>query len=121
MNAAKKSPGKSKAKAVAKPEITDRAGDYVWSNIWFKIGLSKPEAALLKIIGVQCFEGNLASAKIARILLQVALAHFDKLEPILAQSSNYAEQEGFRWNEYLIGCAKHQQAMLLKPVKIARK
>ena len=72
----KKSIGKTtKAKAKSTPVKMEYDGDWMQSNIWFKIGLTKAEAPMLKTIGRRIFTKPVSSACVARMLLLSALAH----------------------------------------------
>lgn len=109
-----KSKSTAKARAKAKPVIKESAGDWIFGNIWFKIGLSKTDAAILKTIGSKIFAGKVNSAVVARRLLITALAHFDKINPLMLQDAKYAALEDFRQDVYLRGLVKNQHAAFLR-------
>jgi len=88
-------------------------GDWVQSNIWFKIGLTKAEAPMLKTIGRRIFNGPPKSAAVLRMLLLSALAHYDKLEPMMFQDVRYSQAEGFfQTDSYLHGVIAGQHAKI---------
>jgi len=110
MSTKRNSPVKLKPKATAKMEY---AGDWLQSNIWFKIGLTKAEATMLKTIGRRIFNKPVSSAEVARALLLSALAHYDKLEPMMFQDVVYSQAEGFwKTDMYLHGVIAGQHAKL---------
>ena len=111
MSAGKKSPAKSKARAGSVK--WEYAGDWLRGNIWFSVGLAKTEAAMLKAIGRRIFRGRVSSACVARLLLLHALAHYDKLEPLILQDATYSESEGFCiTDDYLHGVIAGQHAKI---------
>ena len=85
----------TKAKAKAVPMPMEYAGDMIQANIWYKIGLSKAEAPMLKTIGQRIFNQPVNSARVLRTLLLSALAHYDKLEPMMFGDVAYSQAEGF--------------------------
>jgi hypothetical protein len=110
----KKPVAKSKAKAT--PLKMESAGDILCGNIWFKIGLTKAEAPMLKTIGRRLCVGSVTSAQVLRTLLLVALAHYDKLEPMIFQDAAYSYDEGFlMMPEYLHGVITSQHAKIEEP------
>ena len=104
-------PAKPKAKAA--PAKMEYDGDWLQSNIWFKIGLTKAEAPMLKTIGQRIFNKPVSSACVARTLLLAALAHYDKLEPMMFRDVAYSEAEDFWMPEmYLHGVIVGQHAKI---------
>jgi len=85
----------TKAKAKATPMPMEYAGDMIEANIWYKIGLTKAEAPMLKTIGQRIFNQPVNSARVLRTLLLSALAHYDKLEPMMFGDVAYSQAEGF--------------------------
>lgn len=90
---AKKSALKSKAETA--PAKIESAGHWIEGNVWFKLGLSKTEAKMLKAIAGELFTKNTTSAEVARVLLQAALAHYDVLKPLVRRDAAYSKAEGF--------------------------
>jgi hypothetical protein len=104
-------PAKPKAKAA--PAKMEYDGDWLQSNIWFKIGLTKAEAPMLKTIARRIFSKPVSSACVARTLLLTALAHYDKLEPMLFRDVGYSQAEGFVMPDtYLHGVIVGQHAKI---------
>jgi hypothetical protein len=112
MSAAKKSTSKANAKA-AQVQM-EYAGDLIHRNIWFKIGLTKAGASMLKTIGRRIFAKPESSAVVLRTLLQVSLAHYDKLERMYFKDLEYSEDEGFYPDRYWHGLIVGQHAKIAK-------
>jgi hypothetical protein len=92
------------------------SGHAIESNIWFRLGLSKTEASMLKAIAFDgnIFVSNAPSAFIARALLQAALAHFNVLKPLIIQNITNRTEEGFSTMDgYIKGVIAHQRAKIL--------
>ena len=104
MSAQKKTPDKSKARSKAKAAQVNMeyAGDWIQGNIWFNIGLTKTEAPMLKTIGRRLFNKPVKSALVLRMLLLTALAHYDKLEPMMISDAAYAQAEGFLTEDHFL-------------------
>jgi hypothetical protein len=103
----------SKAKGRSAPASMEYDGDMLYSNIWFKIGLTKAEAPMLKTIGRRIFDKPVKSACVLRALLLSALAHYDKLEPMMFRDVAYSQAEGFLMTEiYLHGLIVGQHAKI---------
>jgi hypothetical protein len=99
-----------KPKGAIKPEY---AGHIIRANIWFKLGLSKTEASMLKTIAGTLFTKKVRSVVAARTLLQAALTHYDVLEPLIFQDARYRDDEGFTMLDcYLDGLITRQHAKL---------
>lgn len=111
-------PAKPKAKAA--PAKMEYDGDWLQSNIWFKIGLTKAEAPMLKTIGRRIFNKPGSSACVARRLLLAALAHYDKLEPMMFRDVAYSEAEGFWPDMYLHGVITGQHAKIAERKRNAK-
>ena len=104
-------PAKPKAKAA--PAKMEYDGDWLQSNIWFKIGLTKAEAPMLKTIARRIFNKPGSSACVARRLLLAALAHYDKLEPMIFRDVAYSQAECFSMTDmYLHGVITGQHAKI---------
>ena len=105
----KKSPAKK-----LKGEIKfEHACHNIRANIWFKLGMSKTEAAMLKTVSRRLFNGKATSAAAARALLQAALAHFDVLRPLIHRNAGYQIDEGFLTMDcYLEGVIARQHAKI---------
>jgi hypothetical protein len=89
---------KSSAKAASKnPAMAESSGNWIYSNVWFKIGLPRETAAMLKTIRQRIYvnPAKTTSAETLRLILWVALAHYDVLEPLMLRCCNYADAEGF--------------------------
>jgi hypothetical protein len=111
----------TKAKAKAAPVTMEYDGDLIQCNIWFKIGLTKTEAPMLKTIGRRIFGMTVSSAAVLRTLLLSALAHYDKLEPLMFADGYYKRNEGFlTHSEYLHGVIASQQANIAPKNKKAK-
>ena len=103
----------TKAKAKAAPMPMEYAGDMIQANIWYKIGLTKAEAPMLKTIGQRIFNQPVNSARVLRTLLLSALAHYDKLEPMMFGDVAYSQAEGFvTTDKYLHSVITGQHANL---------
>ena len=103
----------TKVKAKAAPQPMEYDGDQLYSNIWFKIGLTKAESPMLKTIGRRIFDKPVKSACVLRALLLSALAHYDKLEPMMFNDVKYSQAEGFWMTEhYLHGVIIGQHAKI---------
>lgn len=101
-----------KPKAKAAPEKMEYAGDLLETNHWFKIGLTKASSLMLETIGRRLFDGTPKKAKVARALLVHALAHYDKLEPLILSDVKYFFAEDFFcMDKYLCGviAGQHQK------------
>jgi hypothetical protein len=98
-----------KSPAKGMPLKMEYSGHWIEGNIWFKLGLSKTEAKMLKAVAGKIFCKKAKSANVARVLLQGALAHFDKLAPLLIQDSDYAFQEGFVTTDCYVKSLVEQQ------------
>jgi hypothetical protein len=110
MSAKKKSPA---VKAKAAPGKIEHSGHWIEGNIWFHLGLSKTEAAMLKAVSGNLCTKKLTSAYAARILLQAALAHFDVIKPLIIRDSIYSVAEGFNGaDKYLQGVIRQQHAKI---------
>jgi len=112
----------------ARPHGRGRSsGHWVESNIWFNIGVSKTEAAMVKSIAARLRQMNprppvanpiqmllckKTSADSLRMLLQTALAHFDVVEPLMIQDMNHARQEGFRMDDFWRDIIAGQHVMI---------
>ena len=93
MSAGKKTCVKSGAKS--KPKI-ECAGNWVVKNFWVKIGFSREElGALSQIAGIFEQKKDQTTGNAAKLVLNTALMHWDKLEPLAFADQNYAEAEGF--------------------------
>ena len=105
---------KAKAKAKVGPmKIESSDGDWIQSNIWFKVGLTKHEAPMLKTIGRRIYEKPVSSALVLRKLVLLALAHYDKFEPLLFSDYRYAEVENFlNFDAYMHGLIAIQHAKI---------
>jgi hypothetical protein len=115
MKVAKQSAGKSKAKTA--PVKMEYSGHFVESNIWFRLGLSKTEARMLKVIAVKKLTSKATSAEAARFLLQGALAHFDVLDPLFKQDATYMEDEGFSCHDHYLKAVIGRQLVNISNLK----
>jgi hypothetical protein len=71
------------------------AGHLLETNICYRLGLSKTEAGMLKAIYGDIFLEKTTLSKVARVLLQAALAHYDVLKPLMLRDQAYSVNEGF--------------------------
>ena len=111
--AQKKRKKASKSVKNAVPAKMDYAGDWTRSNVWLKIGLSREASPMLKTIGKRIYSKPVKSALVARSLLVAALAHYDKIEPLIFLDSNYSKKEGFCLvDRYLDRVIDRQHAMI---------
>lgn len=103
----------SAIKSNAAPVKMESDGDWLQSNIWFKIGLTKAEAPMLKTIARGLFKKPATSACVARKLLLTALAHYDKLERMMYEDEAYSKAEDFLMTDmYLHGLVARQHAKI---------
>jgi hypothetical protein len=108
MKKASKKPAKK-----MKPEYSEYAGHSLLENVWFRIGLSKMEAKMLKTVAEKNFVAGTSSSKVARFLLQAALAHYDLIGPLLIQDERYCRSEGFMLMDvYMQGLVSNQTGKL---------
>ena len=88
-----------KSAAKSKPRI-EYAGNAVVTNYWVKIGFSREElGALAQIAGLferKCFQ---TTGHAARLVLNTALMHWEKLEPLAFADDKYLVAEGFLHKE----------------------
>ncbi len=104
---AKKSPGKSKAKASSAKIATDHQIEYVGNQIetnyaWLKLGLNKGELAAIKHIAARVWKKPVdqTSGKTLRLVVQTALMHWDKIEGFVFSDEKYWQAEGFLCREF---------------------
>lgn len=112
----KKSTAKTKAKTA--PVKMESSSHWIEGNIWFKLGLSKTEARMLKAVAARILTKP-HSGYTARLLLQSALAHYDVIEPLIFNDARYSEKEGFlNGDSYLKGLIALQCAKIASPKKV---
>jgi hypothetical protein len=89
-----------KATANSRPRI-EYAGKNIVSNFWVKIGFSREELGALRQI-TRLFENrkHQTVGNCAMMVLETALMHWDKLEPLVFADQKYAKDEGFKHLEF---------------------